>query len=196
MILLLAVAIGAISIPMLGGSLSRLQSLRIRWPGAIAGALGLQILIISVLPTSLPTAAARGLHLVSYALAIAFLWVNRRVPWLWLIAAGGISNVVAIGANGGVMPASKTALAAAGRLPRSGFVNSSYHPGEHLRFLGDVFDVPHGLPLANVFSVGDATIVIGTILLLHTVCGSRPMRYAPTLPWRHPAPAPAGPAEG
>ncbi len=195
MILLLALAVGAISVPLLGGSLSKLQSVRIRWPGAIAAALALQILIISVLPNSLPGAVARCLHLASYALAIAFLWANRRVPWLWLIAAGGICNLVAISANGGVMPASESALAAAGRVPRSGFVNSAYHPGAHLRFLGDVFDVPRSLPLANVFSVGDITVVVGAILLLHSVCGSRPTRMVPTLRWRHPTPVATGATE-
>jgi len=52
--------------------------------------------------------------------------------------------------------------------------------------LEDVFDIPRSLPLANVFSVGDAAIVIGAVLLLHSVCGSRPMRFTPTIPWRHP----------
>jgi hypothetical protein len=94
------------------------------------------------------------------------------------------------------MPASKAALAAAGRMPRSGFVNSAYQPGAHLRFLGDVFDVPRSLPLANVFSIGDVTIVIGAILLLHSVCGSRPLRWAPTLRWRHPTPMTTGATEG
>ncbi len=40
---------------------------------------------------------------------------NRHIPWLWLLGLGGLSNLAAIGANGGVMPASAVALGAAGR---------------------------------------------------------------------------------
>jgi len=40
-------------------------------------------------------------ELVSYALAVGFLVINRRVPWLWLVGLGGLCNLVAIGANAG-----------------------------------------------------------------------------------------------
>ena len=58
---------------------------------------------------------ADGLHLATYAMAGTFLFVNRRIPWLWLIGLGGGANLAAISANGGVMPASPRALIAAGR---------------------------------------------------------------------------------
>jgi Family of unknown function (DUF5317) len=177
-ILVLAVLVAALSVPLLGGSLLRLQRLKLRWPLTIAASLWIQVVVISLLPSSLPEAVSRSLHLASYVLALAFLWVNRRIPWLWLIGAGGLSNLVAIGSNGGVMPASKTALAAAGLLAKQtddkkAFVNTTYHAGEHLQFLGDIFNTPRGWPLANVFSIGDVLIAVGALLLLHTVCGSR-----------------------
>jgi hypothetical protein len=180
-ILVVAVALAALSVPVAGGSLLRLHSLRLRWPFAIAVSLWIQIMVITVLPSGLPAAASRGLHLVSYVLAAAFLAVNRRIPWLWLVSAGGLCNLVAIGANGGVMPASRAALATAGLLPRASsgtpaFSNSAYRPGQHLRFLGDVFSVPRGWPMANVFSIGDVLIVVGAFLLLHSLCGSRVAR--------------------
>ena len=173
MILLVAVAAAAITVPLLGGSLFRLATLRITWPATIAVALGLQVLIVSLLPRTLMGAPAEVLHVVSYGLALAFLWRNRRIPWLWLVGIGGLANLVAIGANNGVMPASRTAFGAAGRSAGAGFHNSAATPHEHLPFLGDIFSIPHGWPLANVFSPGDVILVIGVIALLHEVGDSR-----------------------
>lgn len=48
-----------------------------------------------------------------------------------------------------------------------------------LPWLGDVLWVPAGLPLANVFSLGDVLIVAGLGWLVHRTCGSRlPFRGA------------------
>jgi len=176
MIIVVAVVIAALSVPLLGGHLSRLATLRFRMPAALLGALVLQILIISVLPGFLPSWLAQGLHLVTYGLALVFLIANRKIPGLWLIGAGGMANLIAIGANNGIMPASPVALAAAGRaLSKQGFQNSTSLPSAHLRLLGDIFSTPHTWPLANVFSIGDIVLVVGALLLLHRVCRSRLM---------------------
>jgi hypothetical protein len=50
-------------------------------------------------------------------------------------------------------------------------------PDPRLAFLGDVFAIPRGWPLANVFSVGDVLIAVGAVVAVHGICGSRP-------PWR------------
>ena len=100
---------------------------------------------------------------------------NLHIPFAWMIALGGLMNVVAIAANGGVMPARLGALQAAG-LDVAGageFTNSDAVEGANLAFLGDVFAIPAGWPGANVFSVGDVVIVLGALLALHALCGSR-----------------------
>jgi len=177
-ILGVAVALIAVSVPLLGGALSRLADVRFRGVGYVAASLALQVLIISVIGGDVPRWFAVVSYLLSYGLAAAFLWSNRGVPWLWLITVGGLSNLTAMGANGGVMPASSHALAAAGRTQHSGrFRNSTDITGAHLRVLGDIFAVPRGWPLANVFSIGDVMLVAGAALLLHTVCQSRPARW-------------------
>jgi hypothetical protein len=68
------------------------------------------------------------------------------------------------------MPASAVAWRLAGRPAASGFANSL--PVDHARllFLGDVFAIPHGLPLANVFSVGDVLLVLGLMWMVHRWC--------------------------
>ena len=114
------------------------------------------------------------IHLATYALLAAFLWLNRSVPYLWLAAAGGALNLLVIGVNRGVMPADPDALATAGVEQVAGeFTNSTALAHPHLSFLGDVFAVPASWPVSNVFSVGDVVIVLGALLALHTLCDSR-----------------------
>jgi hypothetical protein len=91
-----------------------------------------------------------------------------------LVALGAALNLLAITANGGVMPASAEALAAAG-LPAAepGFESSAALADPRLAFLGDVFAIPASWPLSNVFSVGDVCIGAGLTWGLHRICGSR-----------------------
>ena len=37
----------------------------------------------------------------------------------------------------------------------------------HLAFLGDVFAIPHGLPFANTFSIGDVLLVAGATFFVY-----------------------------
>lgn len=177
MILVFAVAVAALSVPLFGGSLGKLATARIKGGWTIALALVLQVVIISVIPKQMLGWRGQAVELGSYVLAVAFLVINRRVPWLWLVGLGGLCNLVAIGANAGVMPASPVALRAAGRVRHPGqFMNSTVLSHPHLAWLGDNFSVPRTLPLANVFSVGDVLLAIGTLLLLHSLCSSAPAR--------------------
>jgi hypothetical protein len=165
--LLLAVA----SVPLAGGRLGALAELRFRGVWLLVLALGLQVLIVSIVPRHAGGIHA-PVHVVSYMLAAIFLLRNRDVPFLWVIGAGGVLNFAAIAANGGVMPARPAALAAAGQDVGEGFSNSAPVADAQLAFLGDVFALPAGLPLANVFSGGDVLIVVGALLLAQRVCGS------------------------
>lgn len=177
MILVFAVAVAALSVPLFGGSLGKLATARIKGGWTIALALVLQVVIISVISKQMLGWRGQAVELGSYVLAVAFLVINRRVPWLWLVGLGGLCNLVAIGANAGVMPASPVALRAAGRVRHPGqFMNSTVLSHPHLAWLGDNFSVPRTLPLANVFSVGDVLLAIGTLLLLHSLCSSAPAR--------------------
>jgi len=176
-ILVFTVAVAALSVPLFGGSLGKLATLGIKAGWTIALALVLQVVIISVIPKEMVGWPGQTSELASYTLATLFLVKNRRVPWLWLVGLGGLCNLVAIGANAGVMPASPVALRAAGRVRHPGqFMNSTALSHPHLAWLGDNFSVPRTLPLANVFSVGDVGLAVGALLLLHSVCGSAPAR--------------------
>jgi hypothetical protein len=152
-------------VPVTGGSLRALAELRFARAWTLPAALGVQILVISVWPSG-PERLLQVLHLVSYALAAWFLVANRRTSGLALIAVGALLNVVVITANDGVMPASPSAFRTAGIDRTDDFENSAPTDDARLAFLGDVFAVPEGWPLANVFSVGDVGIVLGAGVLV------------------------------
>jgi hypothetical protein len=165
--------LAVLTVPLAGGRLARLAEHRFRRPWALAAALAVQILVISVIPDGNGTLLAAG-HLASYAFAIVFLVANRSIPGLWVIGLGTGMNLATIAANGGVMPATRSALVAAGQLYQGGdFVNSGVLEDPKLLLLGDVFALPQPWPLANVFSAGDVCIVVGAALVLHQLCRSR-----------------------
>src|SRR5205809_830203 len=109
--LFLAVALGLAR----GGQFSRLQALQLRGYGIVLIAVALQIAIIYLpLPTQTnPTLRAIGFA-ISFALVTLFIWMNRQLPGMWLIGVGFLSNWLVILVNGGHMPTTYQALAAAG----------------------------------------------------------------------------------
>ena len=162
-----------LTVPLAGGRIWRLALVRPRAAWLLGAALGLQVVIISIKPEGLHGLHA-AIHLASYALVAGFVVVNLGVPYLWLIALGGMLNLAAIAANDGVMPADPGALAAAGiAADPQAFSNSTAVADPALLLLGDILWVPEAWPVSNVFSIGDIVIVVGAFLALHTIAGSR-----------------------
>jgi hypothetical protein len=166
------VLLSALAVPLFGGRLGALLEVRLRHVWAILAALGLEVAAIE-----LPGLADRlrtALLVAAYPILAVFLVANWHVPGIPLVALGGAMNLLVISVNGGVMPASPSALAGAG-LPvhPSGFHNSAVLPDPRLGFLGDVFFIPASWPLSNVFSVGDVLIGLGVAWALHRICRSR-----------------------
>ena len=172
MLILVATVLAMLLVPLLGGRLSGLSRIELRGGRLVAGALGLQVLVISIVPTW-PHAVLVVLHAASYVLAATFVWVNRSIPGVPLLAAGGGLNALAIAANGGQMPASEEAVRQAG-LPVEvdHFVNSGVLEDPRLAFLGDVFASPAWLPLQNVYSPGDLLLLAGAVWVVHSACGT------------------------
>ncbi len=173
MILPVVLLLLIVSVPVLGGDLRRVADVRLRWMGLALVALVAQIAIINVFDHSLPKDLAGLLHVATYVPAILMVLANLRVPGVALMALGGGMNLAAIAANGGVMPASPSALASAG-LPMATveFSNSTAVESARLAFLGDIWAIPEGWPLSNVFSLGDVLLVIGAAVFLHRICQS------------------------
>jgi hypothetical protein len=160
------------TVPLAGGRLSRLADIRIRAVWAVLLAVTIQVGISNVAPGG-SHALHAVLNVVSYALDAYFVFANRRLAGVPLVATGAALNVLAIAINGGVMPANPVALRIAGITARPGFDNSSALAHPHLAFLGDVIPVPGPWPIGNVLSAGDLIILLGAFVLLHCVCRSR-----------------------
>jgi hypothetical protein len=156
--------------PLWGGSLTRLASVRLRGVWLGVAALALQVLVMTVWP-SMPHPLAVAGHLASYVMLGVVLWLNRRLPGMWLVALGVGANAVTIAVNGGTLPASAHALRAAGIHLRAGFDNSGVVAHPHLAWLGDVMVTPSWLPLRNMLSIGDVLLVVGAAVLV--VCVTR-----------------------
>jgi uncharacterized protein DUF5317 len=187
MIISVAALVAALLPVLLGGRLSRLAAIPFRHTGWIVGALATQVLIIEVLPG--PALLLEMAHIATYAVAGWFIVVNRRIPGLWLLGTGATFNGLAITLNGGTLPARLGALQSAGiRVTPGEFVNSGVLDHPRLAFLGDIFAIPAGLPLANVFSIGDVLIVLGSGWTAWAVLGTRwtqPHVFAPRRTPRH-----------
>lgn len=157
--LVIAGCLLALLTPLLAGrSLGGLLRLRLAGLPLVWAALLVQVVAVEV---PLPHLLAAVTHLASYVLAAAFLWLNRALRGLPVVALGAACNAVTIALNGGTLPASAAAVRRAGIPADENFLNSAVLPHPVLPWLGDVFAWPQPLPLANVFSVGDVLIVLG-----------------------------------
>ena len=166
-VLVVAVVGGLLAGALLGGSLGNLERLSLRLAPLVVLALLLQVVIFSPLGTHFSRGETITLHLGSYALLLVFVIANIRLRPIVCFGAGVVSNALAIVVNGGHMPATRGALRIAG-LTETGQHNNSVlaGPGTHLRFLVDVFALPHTVPLANIFSAGDVLIALGLAWLI------------------------------
>jgi hypothetical protein len=171
-VLVVVVVLSALAVPLAGGRLGALAEVRLRRGWAIYLALGLAVLAVGL--PGLPDGARSLLLVAAYPVGAVFLAANWRVPGIPVAALGAALNLLAIAANGGVMPASPAALERAGMgAGDPGFQSSAAVADPRLAFLGDVFAVPASWPLSNVFSVGDVLIAAGLAWGLHRICGSR-----------------------
>jgi Family of unknown function (DUF5317) len=173
MALALPLLIGLALAPLLGGRWSRLGELRLRAVGLFYVGIALQVVAFPMaqLPWRTPDRAAVVLWLVSYGLFALGAAANLRVAGVPLVFAGMLSNVAAITANGGHMPALPSALRAAG-LHFEQSRNSARMSAPHLSWLVDRWGAPDWVPLANVFSVGDVLIAAGGLVFALVATGA------------------------
>jgi hypothetical protein len=173
MFLVAIVLLSALAVPLLGGRLEALAEVRARLAWTLLLALGLQVASLNL--PGVPAGLRPWIQLASYPAVAVFVLANRHLPGMLLVGLGALLNLLAMSANGGVMPASADALDRAG-LPqhRDTYVNSALVRDPRLGFLGDVFAIPDQVPLANVFSVGDICIGLGLVGAMHGITGARP----------------------
>lgn len=166
MIFAAAIPIGIIAGWLAGGRLERLGEVRFRWaPLAVLGLLA-QVVLFSSLGLPLDDTEVAILYVATTAAVFVALLRNVRMTGLPIVAVGALSNLLAIVANGGVMPADPLALAAAGLDPTSGPTNSAVIENPALRPLTDIYAIPSAVPFANVYSIGDVLIGVGIVVAI------------------------------
>jgi uncharacterized protein DUF5317 len=163
---LYAVPVGLLVGFLLGGRLSGLSRLEFQLAPLIAMGMVIQVALFAA-----PVAAEVGqagplIYVGSSLLVLAAVIRNAHLPGLPIVAAGAISNLVAIAANGGYMPASAAAMAAQGRVAPTVYSNSAAIAQPVLAPLTDIFAMPGWIPAANVFSIGDILIGMGVAMAI------------------------------
>ncbi len=160
MFMLWAIPAGILVGLALGGRLANLSSLKFRWGWLAVAGLLVQVVLFTPTGESLAGSAGPAIYLLSTVVVFAAVLRNVRLAGMPLVLLGAASNLLAIAANGGYMPADATAMAFAG-LPPGDHANSIVLAEPALRPLTDIFALPAWLPMANVFSIGDVLIAVG-----------------------------------
>ena len=177
MLLTLALTLGVGYL--LGGRLSNLAQLRIRW--APLAVVGFAMQLINP-PGRWPLAMLLG----SFVLLSVFAVANRRTPGFGLILIGVALNFLVIAVNAG-MPVSADALRTSGQedtvaaLTDRADAYVKHHlagPDERVLFLGDVIGLPP--PVAQAISLGDIFTYGGVAVVLVAGMRRRPEPEEPS----------------
>ena len=182
MVLLIGVLIGLLAGFALGGSFDRLADIELRGSALFGVVLAVQVVAYpsGLLPFSLSDGVATALWLCSYAALVLLAVLNRRLRGFPIAAAGTLANLVAVLANGGHMPALPSALAGAGTPIEHLHNNSVVADHAHLSWLIDRWSAPGWVPAANVYSVGDVLLAVGTVVIVSAAMGAtRPRVLVP-----------------
>lgn len=166
MFILYAIPIGIVLGYLLGGRLERLADLRFHWAALAILGLVSQVLLFSPFVATAIGGAGPVAYVASTAAVFVAVLRNWRIPGMPIVITGAACNLIAIAANGGVMPADPAALASLGLPPTEGFSNSVVVGDPAVRLLTDVFAMPTVVPFANVFSIGDVLIGVGVALII------------------------------
>jgi hypothetical protein len=174
MFILYALVAGLLAGLLLGGRLESIGETRFRWGWLAVVALAIQVVLFSPLAGDGLGGAGRWIYVGSTALVAVVVLANARLAGLPIVLAGALSNLAAIVANGGSMPASPSALAAVGQTVGDGATNSTLVAHPALEPLTDIFALPDWLPMANIFSVGDVLIGVGVAVAIAAAMRPKP----------------------
>jgi hypothetical protein len=162
MFMLWSIPLGILVGLAVGGRLGNLATFRFRWGWLAVAGLLVQVVLFTPTGDAIAGAWSPWIYLGSTLAVFVAVLRNLGVPGMWVVAVGAFSNLAAIAANGGAMPADPGALAIAG-LPERDHLNSVVLAQPALQPLTDIFAIPSWLPMANVFSIGDVLIAVGIV---------------------------------
>ncbi len=165
MFLFYALPIGLLLGLALGGRLSGLGTIKFRWGMLAVAGFAVQVILFSGPVSERIGDAGPVVYVASTALVLAAVLANLRLPGMALVAIGAASNLAAIIANGGYMPASHSA-AAVGPDGVVVYSNTKVIASPALEFLTDVIVLPDWLPFTNIASIGDLLIGAGIAIVI------------------------------
>lgn len=178
MVFLLGALLGLAAGLVAGGSIQNLTSIRFRWPLLVVAAVVVKELGV-LSPLSRVGATAYLYAAGMLVLAAWTLWHLDRLPGVWLVTLGIVSNLAAVLANGAHMPVAPAALAhvtpaMAKALSAHGTLGQYVlaGPGTRLAWLDDWIPGPFGA----AFSPGDALSLVGMAVLLFLLVRRRPQK--------------------
>lgn len=166
MFILYAIPIGLALGFALGGRPTGLARLEFRWPWLLMAGLFMQLILFTDYVAARIGDLGPAIYVASTAAVFVGVLRNVRIPGMALVALGAASNLAAIVANGGYMPAGAGAMAALGKTDPTLYSNSAVVARPMLELLTDIFALPAWVPFANIFSVGDVLIGLGVIVVI------------------------------
>ncbi len=169
MFMLWAIPIGIAAGLLAGGKVDNLSRFRFRWAGLALAGLLIQVVLFTRFGDAIAGSAGPAIYVASTAAVLLAVLRNIRIPGMAIVALGSISNLAAVTANGGFMPASAEALATAGLDGPGSHTNSVVLENPVLEPLTDIFALPAWMPLANIFSIGDVLIGVGLVVVIVAV---------------------------
>jgi hypothetical protein len=176
----LAIVVGLVA----GGRLTRLKELDLRalWLFVVAAAVQVGLMVAGARGWVQFAGIGPGLVVASFALVLAGLWANRRLPGAWVAGIGVFLNFLVIAANGGSMPVDRQLAMKAGNQGLVEMVDSPAYakheavgPETRLRPLADVLPLPLLVPRPRWFSpgsAGDVFVTVGACWLILAAMGA------------------------
>jgi len=168
MFILYAILIGLLAGFATRGRLSGLATIQLRWSWVILCGLLVQVVLFSEPVSARIGGLGPPIYVASTAVVIGAVLANRAVTGMLIVALGAVSNLAAIVANGGYMPADPAAVSALGAAHPTAYSNSAIVADPVLAPLTDIFVLPTWVPFANVFSIGDVLIGLGVVVVIVT----------------------------
>lgn len=159
----------------LRGSLLNLadKPFRCLWLALIAVVLRFTVLSSAFVNSPLGYLSVPG-QILSFIILLIVALLNFSIPGMPILGLGILLNLVVMVANGGYMPVSPDDLVEIGHprqaeILRAGgtdFYGIALTEQTQLPFLADIFVLPRFFPIRYVFSLGDALIGLGLIIIV------------------------------
>ena len=166
MFILYGVLIGLLLGIVMGGRPAGLAALRIDYGWLMIVGLIVQIVLFSPFGAERVGDLGPPIYVGSTVVVAGAILANLRTAGMGVVGLGAVSNLAAIIANGGYMPADPGAMAALGASEPTTYSNSAVVHDPALWPLTDIFAMPVWMPWSNVFSIGDVIIVVGVVIVI------------------------------